>query len=124
LPFDNETFDAVVSGFLLRNVNDIRVCLSEQYRTLKPGGHIVALDTTRPSQTWYKPLIYFHLNMVIPILGKWVAGDQQAYTYLPESTQGFLSAEELEDTMKSSGFREVGFRRTMLGTIAIHWGIK
>ena len=124
LPFPDETFHAVVSGFLLRNVYDVPACLNEQYRALKPGGRIVILDTTRPSRNWYWPLIYFHLNTVIPTLGEWVAGDRQAYTYLPDSTQSFLTAEQLEDAMKIAGFREIDFQRAMLGTIAIHWGSK
>lgn len=124
LPFPKENFDAVVSGFLLRNVSDVRRALQEQYRVLKPGGHLVCLDTTRPAPGFTAPLVRFHLRVVIPNLGYLVTGSREAYTYLPDSTQAFLSAEELAERMAGAGFVEIGFRRLMSGTIAIHWGRK
>ena len=54
----------------------------------------------------------------------WITGDRDAYTYLPASTEGFLPAERLAELLVEAGFREVGFHRVMLGTIAIHWGQK
>jgi demethylmenaquinone methyltransferase / 2-methoxy-6-polyprenyl-1,4-benzoquinol methylase len=124
LPYANESFDAVVSGFLMRNVSDLPRALAEQIRVLKPGGRIVILDTTRPPDNILAPFIRFHLNTVIPSLGRVIAGDSEAYTYLPDSTKGFLSAEELAAHMVDTGFKEIGFKRLMLGTIAIHWGRK
>jgi demethylmenaquinone methyltransferase/2-methoxy-6-polyprenyl-1,4-benzoquinol methylase len=124
LPFLSEAFDAVVSGFLLRNVMDVPQALSEQYRVLKPGGRVVVLDTTRPSRNLLSPLINFHLHSIIPFLGKIIAGASEAYTYLPESTEAFLQAEQLAVYISQAGFKEVGFRRLMFGTVAIHWGRK
>jgi demethylmenaquinone methyltransferase/2-methoxy-6-polyprenyl-1,4-benzoquinol methylase len=124
LPYSESTFDAAVSGFLLRNVADISVCLREQLRVLKPGGRMVALDTTRPHNNPFMPLIDFHLHTVIPTLGEIITGEREAYTYLPESTEAFLSAETLAGRMVEAGFQEVGFRRLMFGTIAIHWGTR
>jgi demethylmenaquinone methyltransferase/2-methoxy-6-polyprenyl-1,4-benzoquinol methylase len=124
LPFPTGSFDAVVSGFLLRNVTSIAQVLSEQYRILKPGGRMVCLDTTRPPRSLLSPLIGVHLKVVIPALGQLVTGEREAYTYLPDSTAGFLSAEQLAARMVLAGFREVGFRRLMFGTVAIHWGVK
>lgn len=122
LPFPAETFDAVVSGFLLRNVIDLGLCLQEQHRVLKPGGWMVALDTTRPPRGPLSPLIAFYLHTVIPRLGRLVTGEADAYNYLPDSTEGFLGAESLAARIASAGFQEVGFRRMMFGTVAIHWG--
>jgi demethylmenaquinone methyltransferase/2-methoxy-6-polyprenyl-1,4-benzoquinol methylase len=124
LPYGNATFDAAVSGFLMRNVFDVAHALGEQLRVLKPGGRIVILDTTRPPENLLAPFIKFHLNTVIPTLGKMLTGEADAYTYLPDSTQGFLTAEQLAARMAEAGFREIGFHRVMFGTIAIHWGIK
>jgi demethylmenaquinone methyltransferase/2-methoxy-6-polyprenyl-1,4-benzoquinol methylase len=124
LPFPEQSFDAIVSGYLLRNVSDIPQALNEQRRVLKPGGRIVALDTTRPAHNILSPLINFHLHNVIPTLGRLITGDDQAYTYLPDSTQGFLSAEQLAARLVQAGFRQVGFHRLMFGTMAIHWAIK
>lgn len=124
LPFPGETFDAVVSGFLLRNVSDIQQSLREQLRVLKTGGYLVALDTTRPSENKMRGLIHFYLDVIIPNLGRLVTGEAEAYTYLPETTQSFLEAEQLAKLLEQARFQEVGFHRLMFGTIAIHWGRK
>jgi len=124
LPFPDHTFDAVVSGFLLRNVIDLPQALREQHRVLKPGGRIVSLDTTRPQKNLLSPLIRFHMHTVIPFLGRLISGQADAYIYLPDSSEGFLSAEELVVHMAAAGFKKVFFKRMNFGTIAIHWGVK
>jgi demethylmenaquinone methyltransferase/2-methoxy-6-polyprenyl-1,4-benzoquinol methylase len=124
LPFNDDTFNAVVSGFLMRNVTNIHQSLEEQLRVLKPGGYLVALDTTRPAENNLKVFIDFYLDVIIPRLGRLISGEAEAYTYLPETTQAFLEAEQLAAYMEQAGFQKVGFRRRMFGTIAIHWGSK
>jgi demethylmenaquinone methyltransferase/2-methoxy-6-polyprenyl-1,4-benzoquinol methylase len=124
LPYLQDTYDAVVSGFLLRNVPDLRRALAEQYRVLKPGGRIVVLDTSPPANDFLAPAIRFHLHTIIPALGKLVTGQAEAYQYLPSSTEGFLPAERLAARLIEAGFQHVGFVRRMFGTIAIHWGYK
>lgn len=124
LPFPDSTFDAVTSGYLMRNVIDVNRAWAEQYRVLKPGGRIVCLDTTPPPRNILYPFINFHLRVVIPALGRLIAGDSDAYTYLPDSTENFLPAETLAERMARAGFRNVQFKRLMFGTMAIHWGKK
>jgi demethylmenaquinone methyltransferase/2-methoxy-6-polyprenyl-1,4-benzoquinol methylase len=124
LPFAGQSFDALVSGFLLRNVTDLDLALREQHRVLRPGGRLVALDTTRPRKNLLWPLINFHMNRVIPFLGGLLTGERAAYTYLPQTSQRFLAAEELSARLAAAGFREVGFRRLNFATIAIHWAVK
>jgi demethylmenaquinone methyltransferase/2-methoxy-6-polyprenyl-1,4-benzoquinol methylase len=124
LPFGDATFDAVVSGFLMRNLGDLPGGIREQYRVLKPGGRIVVLDTTRPTPNLLSPLIWIHLHVIIPLLGSLLAGGRDAYTYLPESTEGFVTAERLAAYMAATGFQKIGYERLMFGTIAIHWAEK
>lgn len=124
LPYADGTFDAVVSGFLLRNVTDLDRALREQYRVLKSGGRWVALDTTRPEKNLLSPFIQFHLQTVIPTLGGFMTGQTSAYRYLTASTQNFLRAQDLAACASKAGLRDVQFARRNLGTIAIHWGIK
>ena len=126
LPFADGSFDAVVSGYLMRNVIDIAGALAEQRRVLKPGGRIVILDTSPPPRNAMRPLIMLHLKLGIPLLGRLIAGRSaaDAYRYLPESTQAFKSAPELAAAVAEAGFSEVQYRTFMFGTIALHWGIK
>lgn len=121
LPFPDQCFDAVVSGFLMRNVVDVPRALGEQYRVLKPGGRLVTLDTTRPRENLLSPFIRFHMRKVIPWLGGLLSGDRSAYTYLPETSENFLPAEDLLARIREAGFRQAGFRRLNFGTVAIHW---
>ena len=122
LPFPDALFDASVSGFLLRNVTDVLQCLEEQFRVLKPGGRVVALDTTPPQRNPLTPMIEFYLNTVLPALGGWVAGNRKAYQYLSTSTVNFLEPEKMADLLAAAGFERVGFQRLMFGMIGIYWG--
>lgn len=124
LPFPDESFDVVVSGFLLRNVVDLPRALAEQYRVLKPGGRMVTLDTTRPKASILSPFIRFHMHRVIPFLGGLLTGDREAYVYLPETSEHFLLAEDLLARIQAAGFQHAAFRRLMFGTTAIHWAVK
>lgn len=124
LPYADGVFDAVVSGYLFRNVTDISGALREQLRVLKPGGRLVTLDTTPPPNNLLRPFIQLHLKFVIPTLGRLITGQADAYEYLPESTLGFKSADELAALMREAGLQAVNYRRFMFGTMAVHWGEK
>ena len=124
LPFPDHSFDAVTSGFLMRNVIDVAGAFAEQVRVLRPGGCVVCLDTTPPPENLLRPAIRFHLHTVIPTLGRIITGAADAYTYLPDSTEGFLRAEQLADKMHTAGFEAIGYRRLMMGTVALHWASK
>lgn len=124
LPFADESFDVLVSGYLLRNVTDLDLALREQHRVLKPGGVWLALDTTRPKPSLLSPFIQFHMRRVIPWLGGLVTGQRDAYTYLPTTSEKFLLAETLAERVRAAGFEQVRFVRRMFGTIAIHRAVK
>lgn len=124
LPFSDDTFNAIVSGFLLRNVMDLDAAVHEQARILQYAGRIASLDTTPLSAGILRPLLEFFLQRVIPLMGSVFAGDRSAYRYLPETTEHFLPAEKLAERLKAAGFDGVHFIRRMFGTIAIHWAKK
>ena len=124
LPFAEAAFDKVISGFLVRNVEDVDLALSEQARVLKPGGRVAILDMTRPRKNVLTPFINLFLNRIVPFVGTLITGQKDAYTYLPNSTQHFLRAEELAEKMKNAGFLNVEFDILNFGTVAIHWGRK
>lgn len=122
LPFPDETFDAVTSGFLMRNVIDVPGAFQEQMRVTKPGGRIIVLESSPPKNNILKPAIRFHLNHIIPTLGRLVSGEREAYSYLPDSTQQFQEPESLAMIMSQAGLIDVQFRMFMFGTVAIHVG--
>jgi demethylmenaquinone methyltransferase/2-methoxy-6-polyprenyl-1,4-benzoquinol methylase len=124
LPFPDNTFDAVVSGFLLRNVVDVAGALREQRRVVRPGGHVVCLETSPPPDNLLKPAINLHLKVGIPTLGRLISGAGAAYSYLPQSSIAFMTPEALAQAFQEAGVRDVRYRRLMFGTIAIHVGMK
>lgn len=124
LPFADGYFDASVSGFLMRNVIDVHGAFAEQLRVLKPGGRCVVLESSPPKDNLLKPFILTHLNYVIPTIGKIVAGDSDAYQYLPESTQAFRDPHDLARIMREAGFVMVSYKLFMFGTVAVHFGVK
>jgi demethylmenaquinone methyltransferase / 2-methoxy-6-polyprenyl-1,4-benzoquinol methylase len=124
LPFADQAFDGLVSGYLLRNVSQVDTALSEQVRVVKPGSRVVSLDTTPPQNNLLRPFVTFYLRIIIPLMGRLFAGNPGAYTYLPQTTEQFLSAEALEERMLRAGLKPVAWVRRLAGTMAIHWGDK
>jgi len=124
LPYRESTFSAVSFGYLLRNVDDSLIVLKEVYRVLAKGGRAVCLDTTPPEKNMIYPFIRLYLSLIIPLMGKLIARDQSAYTYLTGSTMDFHDAGTLADLFREAGFKKVSFKKFMFGTIAVHWGEK
>jgi len=124
LPFPENTFDAVTSGFLMRNVVDVEAGFAEQRRVVKPGGRVVCLETSPPPDNALRPFIDFYLQRVIPVLGHLVTGQAEAYRYLPASTRAFLTPEALGAIMEGVGLRQVRYERWMFGTVTILVGVK
>jgi demethylmenaquinone methyltransferase/2-methoxy-6-polyprenyl-1,4-benzoquinol methylase len=124
LPYADNTFDGVTTGFALRNVLDIAQTLREMWRVLKPGGRMVCLEVSHPRQVVISRIYWWYFFKVVPVLGGIISGQRDAYTYLPESAQAFLTPEELAARMTNVGFDLVSFRRLMLGAVAIHIGTK
>lgn len=124
LPYEDDVFDSVTFGYLLRNVDDAVKVLQEVRRVLKPGGRVVCLDTTPPAKNFYYPFIKLYLDYGIPLMGRMIAEDEAAYAYLTGSTMDFYTAEALADAFREAGLVDVGYRKFMLGTIGVHWGKK
>jgi demethylmenaquinone methyltransferase/2-methoxy-6-polyprenyl-1,4-benzoquinol methylase len=108
----------------VRNVIDVHAAFREQMRVVKPGGRVVCLDTSPPPRNLLRPFILLHLKVVIPLLGRLVSGNPDAYKYLPESTQAFKTPEELAAIMRGVGLEDVRYRTFMFGTMAVHDGTR
>jgi demethylmenaquinone methyltransferase/2-methoxy-6-polyprenyl-1,4-benzoquinol methylase len=124
LPFPNDTFDAVASGFLMRNVTDVEATLAEQRRITCSGGRVLVLDVPRPPDTLWGELFRFYFYQVVPRLGGLISGQPDAYAYLPRSADRFLRPDELAAVMETVGLHQVRYHMLMLGTVALHVGIK
>ncbi len=124
LPFPDNTFDAVVSGFLVRNVVDRMAAFREQARITKPGGRVVCLEIAPPSNTLLGPLFRLYFFTIVPLIGTLISGDAGAYKYLPQSTVNFPSPHALKLDMEKAGLHNVFFVERMLGTVALHVGTK
>ncbi len=124
LPFPDNTFDAVVTGFALRNVTDIPTTFGEMARVTRPGGQIACLEITRPLRPWFRPLFHLYFYHLVPLIGGLISGQRAAYTYLPHSLTSFLTPDEIVAVMQQAGWQQVRYRRLGLGTVAIHRGVK
>ena len=124
LPFADNTFDAVVRGFLIRFVVDRKHGLAEHARVTVPGGRVVCLETTPPENSLLGPLFQLYFFNGVPLLGALVSGDREAYRYLPHSTVAFPAPEAMRHLMEQAGLRNVVYQELMFGTVAIHVGTK
>jgi demethylmenaquinone methyltransferase/2-methoxy-6-polyprenyl-1,4-benzoquinol methylase len=123
LPFGDRAFACVTSAFLLRNLADLEEGLREMRRVTRPGGRVVALEITQATLPGFAPLFRCYFHRVVPRVGQLVGGDREAYTYLPQSVDRFLTPSALATLMERVGLRGVTVRRLGLGTVTVHTGI-
>lgn len=123
LPFEDESFDGITEGYLLRNVEDLDRALSEQRRVLKSGGRLVILETCPPSGP-VKPVVQWGMRVIVPLLGQVVARDRTSYAYLESSTRDFMSPQRITEVLHGLGFEDIGWRKTFFGTNVIMWATK
>lgn len=124
LPFEDGSFDAATVGFGLRNVADLPRALGEMARVLRPGGRMACLELTHSPVRLFALAARPYFYGVVPVLGSFVAGNREAYTYLPESVERFPDAPRLAAMMRAAGFRQAGYRLLNFGTVAIHVGVR
>ena len=125
LPFADDSFICATVGFGIRNFIDVPKALREMARVVAPGGRVVSLEIVRLDGNGpVSRMARFHFRHVTPWLGAAIAGDREAYTYLPQSAQSFMSAPELTAAMEDAGLKVTARRDLALGTVAIHVGEK
>jgi demethylmenaquinone methyltransferase/2-methoxy-6-polyprenyl-1,4-benzoquinol methylase len=124
LPFADQRFDAVTIAFGLRNVTDKEAALREMHRVLRPGGRVLILEFSEVRSEPLK-LAYDAWSFgVLPLLGRFIANDEDSYRYLAESIRKHPPQEELAAMMEDAGFADVRYRNLTGGIVAIHSGMR
>lgn len=124
LPFEDNSFDAVTTSFGLRNIQDFDRALREFYRVLRPGGHLVVCEFSRPTWAPFRALYHFFLGTVVPGLARMASYDAVAYDYLTESILDWPSQYVLAAHLRRAGFERLQLRNLSGGIVALHRGYK
>jgi demethylmenaquinone methyltransferase/2-methoxy-6-polyprenyl-1,4-benzoquinol methylase len=121
LPYDADTFDAATVGFGARNFADLERGVAEMARVVRPGGKVVILEITNPTKPPLSTFFELWFDRAVPALGR-LAGDAQAYSYLPSSVRRFPGPQELAGMMARAGLTDIRYVLTAGGIIALHVG--
>ena len=124
LPFPTNTFDSIAIAFGLRNLESPESGLAEMRRVLKPGGRLVILEFSKPTNALFDRLFQKYFFNVLPRVGAALSRHHHAYTYLPESVSQFPDQARLAAIFTACGFDSIGYRNLTGGIAAIHWGEK
>lgn len=124
LPFEDNTFDYITIGFGLRNVPDYVKVLQEMQRVAKPGGKVVCLETSQPTNLIYKQFYYAYFRFIMPALGKLLAKSYNQYSWLQESAREFPGRKELASIFRQAGLVDIQVKSYDGGVAAMHLGKK
>ncbi len=124
LTFPDASFDAVTVAFGVRNFKRLSQGFAEMYRVLKPGGILMVIELSTPTQFPFAQGYRFYARRVIPMLGRLFSSDKQAYTYLPRSVEAVPQGEEMLSIFREAGFGEVSYRPLTRGVCTIYIGKK
>jgi demethylmenaquinone methyltransferase/2-methoxy-6-polyprenyl-1,4-benzoquinol methylase len=124
IAFADESFDAAMVGFGIRNLTHMEEGFREMHRVLRPGGKMMCLEFSEPVTPFFRFLYDFYSFHVMPALGLLLAGSRHAYTYLPESIRLFPGPDKLKSILEEIGFSRITYRTLTDGIAVIHLGIK
>ncbi|MDI1354794.1 MAG: bifunctional demethylmenaquinone methyltransferase/2-methoxy-6-polyprenyl-1,4-benzoquinol methylase UbiE [bacterium] len=122
--FPDDTFDAIVVGFGVRNFENLEKGLSNLYRILKPGGQLVILEFSYPRNPLIKAGYNFYFSYITPLVGKIFSKDTRAYSYLTESVKAFPNNEHFVEILNKLKYKNTGFKSLSFGIAAIYRGEK
>jgi demethylmenaquinone methyltransferase / 2-methoxy-6-polyprenyl-1,4-benzoquinol methylase len=124
LPFADDSFDAITTGFTMRNVVDIGAAFREMLRVARPGGAVACLEVARPRNLLLRLGHGLYFQRVVPLLARALGADPTAYTYLPQSAQRFPAPAALAQIMQEAGWSDVRYQLLGMGAVALHVGRK
>ena len=124
LVFRDNSFDAAIIAFGIRNIQDYKQGIKEMARVVKDGGKIVILEFTSQQNRFFKRPYRFYITKVLPFISSIISGKKSAYRYLSDSVIDFPPPEGLKKIMEESGLREVKYHSLTFGITTVHTGIK
>ncbi|MDX2446446.1 MAG: bifunctional demethylmenaquinone methyltransferase/2-methoxy-6-polyprenyl-1,4-benzoquinol methylase UbiE [Desulfobacterales bacterium] len=117
-------FDAAIVGFGIRNLTHLEKGFQEMYRVLKPGGKVMCLEFSKPTNPLFRWLYDFYSFNIMPFAGSILAGSRQSYACLSQTIRMFASPDELKEILEGIGFEAVSYKRLTNGIAVIHMGRK
>jgi demethylmenaquinone methyltransferase/2-methoxy-6-polyprenyl-1,4-benzoquinol methylase len=120
MSFEDNTFDVATVGFGVRNFEDLNQGLGEIKRVLKPGKKIIILETAVPSFFIFRFGYFLYTKLIVPILGRMIAKNQQAYQYLSTSAEHFPHGNEFQLILENAGFKNINIKVLSLGIVNIY----
>ncbi len=120
LPFEKDTFDAAIVGFGVRNFENLKDGLAEIMRVLKPGAVFYVLEFSKPAKSPYKQIYQFYFTNILPLIGRMVSKNSNAYTYLPESVNEFPDGDKFLTILAEVGFVESKYILQTFGIATIY----
>jgi demethylmenaquinone methyltransferase/2-methoxy-6-polyprenyl-1,4-benzoquinol methylase len=124
LPFTDNSFDAVIVAFGVRNFENLEKGLSELYRVLKVGGHLVILEFSKPTKFPMKQLYRLYFKYILPLVGRLISKDKTAYTYLPESVEAFPDGDNFLLQLRNLNFISCHARPFTFGISSLYTATK
>lgn len=124
MPFEASAFDAVTCSYGVRNFSDLDKGLSEMHRVLRPGGQLMILEFSYPTNPVIRFFYDFFFTRIMPLVGRIVSNDPSAYTYFKHSVKGFIWGEEMAGRIRQAGFSEVSFKTLTFGITTIYMARK
>lgn len=120
LPFDDNTFDCITVAYGVRNFEHLDQGYGEMFRVMKPGGMLVVIELSTPTNQVVKPFYRLYTKHIIPLAGKLVSKDVRAYSYLPESIAAVPQGDNMLALIKQAGFDDARFKTLTFGTCSIY----
>ena len=125
LPLPNQSADILSIAFGIRNVSNWGAAIDEFHRVLRPGGRLIILEFSLPTNPLLRAFYNFYFKKIMPHTATLISGDKSgAYKYLPQSVNTFISRSDMQSKMKSAGFRDVIARPLTFGICICYKGIK
>lgn len=124
IPFPSERFEAAMVAFGVRNFENLDLGLAEMFRILKKNGTVYVLEFSIPTNKLFRPFYFFYFKNILPLVGKMVSKDTDAYTYLPDSVSAFPSGRSFIERLEKAGFTNCKIRSLTFGIATIYTGEK